>query len=38
MDHFGTVKEPGDQPTAGTRTAFAEDPDDSVVEPIELFD
>jgi lactoylglutathione lyase len=34
-DHFGVVKEPGDQPAAGARTAFVEDPDGHVVELIQ---
>jgi lactoylglutathione lyase len=32
------VKEPGDQPAAGARTAFVEDPDGHVVELIEPLD
>ncbi len=35
IDHHGVVKEPGDQPAAGARTAFVEDPDGHVVELIE---
>jgi lactoylglutathione lyase len=35
IDHHGVVKEPGDQPEAGARTAFVEDPDGHVVELIE---
>ncbi len=35
VDHFGVVKEPGDQPAAGARTAFVEDPDGHVVELVE---
>jgi lactoylglutathione lyase len=35
IDHFGLVKPPGDQPAAGARTAFVEDPDGHVVELIE---
>lgn len=35
IDHHGVVKEPGDQPAAGSRTAFLEDPDGHVVELIE---
>lgn len=38
MDHFGVVKEPGDQPAAGARTAFVKDPDGHVVELIEPLD
>lgn len=36
--HHGVVKEPGDQPAAGARTAFIEDPDGHVVELIEPLD
>lgn len=35
IDHFGVVKEPGDQPAAGARTAFIKDPDGHHVELIE---
>ncbi|MES3517941.1 MAG: VOC family protein [Natronomonas sp.] len=35
IDHFGVIKEPGDQPAAGARTAFVEDPDGHAVELIE---
>jgi Glyoxalase/Bleomycin resistance protein/Dioxygenase superfamily. len=35
IDHFGAVKEPGDQPAAGARTAFVKDPDGHVVELVE---
>jgi lactoylglutathione lyase len=35
LDHHGVVKEPGDQPAAGARTAFVKDPDGHVVELIE---
>ncbi|MEF8780069.1 MAG: VOC family protein [Haloferacaceae archaeon] len=35
IEHHGVVKEPGDQPAAGSRTAFLEDPDGHVVELIE---
>jgi lactoylglutathione lyase len=35
IDHHGVVKEPGDQPEAGARTAFVEDPDGHVVELVE---
>jgi lactoylglutathione lyase len=38
IDHHGVVKEPGDQPAAGARTAFVEDPDGHVVELIEPLD
>lgn len=34
IDHYGVVKEPGDQPEAGSRTAFVEDPDGHVVELV----
>lgn len=33
--HHGVVKEPGDQPEAGARTAFIEDPDGHVVELVQ---
>jgi lactoylglutathione lyase len=35
IDDHGVVKEPGDQPAAGARTAFLKDPDGHVVELIE---
>ncbi|MFB6207335.1 MAG: VOC family protein [Haloglomus sp.] len=35
IDHHGVVQEPSDQPAAGARTAFVEDPDGHVVELIE---
>jgi lactoylglutathione lyase len=35
IDHHGVVEPPGDQPEAGARTAFVEDPDGHVVELIE---
>ena len=35
MDHHGVVEEPSDQPAAGARTAFVEDPDGHVIELIE---
>jgi lactoylglutathione lyase len=35
IDHHGVVKEPGDQPEAGARTAFVNDPDGHAVELIE---
>jgi len=35
MDHHGVVSEPSDQPAAGARTAFVEDPDGHVIELIE---
>ena len=35
IDDHGVVKEPADQPAAGARTAFVEDPDGHVVELIE---
>lgn len=35
IDHHGVVKEPGDQPAAGARTAFLKDPDGHTVELIE---
>jgi len=38
IDHHGVVKEPGDQPEAGARTAFVEDPDGHVVELVQSLD
>ena len=38
IDNHGVVKEPGDQPAAGARTAFIEDPDGHVVELVEPQD
>ena len=35
IDNHGVVKEPGDQPAAGARTAFIKDPDGHHVELIE---
>ncbi|MFB6128059.1 MAG: VOC family protein [Halolamina sp.] len=35
VDHHGVVSAPADQPAAGARTAFVEDPDGHVVELIE---
>lgn len=35
INHHGVVEEPGDQPAAGARTAFVEDPDGHVIELIE---
>ncbi|QLG64064.1 VOC family protein [Halorarum salinum] len=35
IDHHGVVKEPGDQPEAGARTAFLKDPDGHTVELVE---
>jgi lactoylglutathione lyase len=35
IDHYGVVQEPADQPAAGARTAFVEDPDGHVVEFVE---
>ncbi|PSQ25827.1 lactoylglutathione lyase [Halobacteriales archaeon QS_9_68_17] len=35
IDHYGVVKEPGDQPEAGARTAFVRDPDGRTVELVE---
>jgi len=35
IDHGGVVKEPGDQPNAGARTAFLKDPDGHHVELVE---
>lgn len=38
IDNHGVVQEPTDQPAAGARTAFIEDPDGHVVELIEPLD
>lgn len=38
IDHYGVREEPGDQPEAGARTAFIEDPDGHAVELIEPLD
>jgi lactoylglutathione lyase len=38
IDHYGVVQEPADQPAAGARTAFIEDPDGHVVELVESLD
>lgn len=35
IENHGVVKEPGDQPAAGARTAFIEDPDGHVVELVQ---
>lgn len=35
IDHHGVIKAPGDQPAAGARTAFVEDPDGHAIELIE---
>lgn len=35
IDHHGVVQEPADQPAAGARTAFVEDPDGHVIELIQ---
>lgn len=35
IDHYGVVEDPRDQPAAGARTAFIEDPDGHVVELVE---
>lgn len=35
VEHHGVVKEPGDQPAAGARTAFVKDPDGHHIELIE---
>jgi lactoylglutathione lyase len=35
IDHHGVVQAPSDQPDAGTRTAFVEDPDGHVIELVE---
>lgn len=36
IDHYGLVAEPTDQPAAGARTAFIEDPDGNQIELIEF--
>ena len=38
IDHHGVVKEPGDQPAAGARTAFVLDPDGYEVELVEVLE
>jgi lactoylglutathione lyase len=38
VDHYGVVKAPADQPAAGSRTAFIEDPDGHHVELVESLD
>ncbi len=38
IDNFGVVKAPGDQPEAGARTAFLEDPDGHVIELVAPLD
>jgi lactoylglutathione lyase len=38
IENHGVVKEPGDQPEAGARTAFVEDPDGNVVELVQPLD
>lgn len=38
IEHHGIVKAPGDQPAAGARTAFIEDPDGHHIELIEPLD
>ncbi|MFD1515028.1 VOC family protein [Halomarina rubra] len=35
VENHGVVEEPSDQPEAGARTAFLEDPDGNVVELVE---
>mgnify|MGYP006269514685 FL=1 len=35
IDDHGVIKEPGDQPAAGARTAFIRDPDGHAIELIE---
>lgn len=37
IENHGVVKEPGDQPAAGARTAFIQDPDGHHVELIEAL-
>ncbi|PSP37385.1 lactoylglutathione lyase [Halobacteriales archaeon QH_7_65_31] len=38
VENHGVVEEPSDQPAAGARTAFIEDPDGRVLELIEPLD
>lgn len=38
IDHHGVVEAPSDQPAAGARTAFIEDPDGHIVELVEPQD
>jgi lactoylglutathione lyase len=38
IDHHGVVGAPSDQPEAGARTAFVEDPDGHVVELVQPLD
>ncbi|MFC7167765.1 VOC family protein [Halospeciosus flavus] len=38
IDDHGVVQEPQDQPAAGARTAFIEDPDGHVVELVQPLD
>jgi lactoylglutathione lyase len=38
IDHHGVVKGPMDQPAAGARVVFVEDPDGHVVELVEPLD
>ena len=38
VDHHGVVQAPADQPEAGARTAFVEDPDGHVVELVESLE
>lgn len=38
IDNYGVVQEPQDQPAAGARTAFIEDPDGHVVELVQPLD
>lgn len=38
IDNHGVVQEPQDQPAAGARTAFIEDPDGHVVELVQPLD
>jgi lactoylglutathione lyase len=35
IENYGVIKEPADQPAAGARTAFVEDPDGHVVELVQ---
>lgn len=38
IENHGVIKEPADQPAAGARTAFLEDPDGHVVELVQPLD
>lgn len=38
VENHGVVKEPGDQPAAGARTAMIRDPDGHVIELVQPFE